>query len=103
MRHVLLGVGSVPPQLVNRAIARSQDIQGLLVVVVVLRSPCHVVEVAVPRRQVEGGQSAELMARVHELANHVSLSVSPLGANHGVVAVLRREQPRGESNITENT
>ena len=93
VRHVLLGVRAVPPELVDRAVARCEDIERLGVVLVVLRLPGHVVEVAVPGREVEGGDGAELAAGVDKLADDVALSVSPGTANHGVVRILGREQP----------
>lgn len=93
MRHVLLGVRAVPPQLVDRTVARRQLLQRVGVVLVVLGSPRHVVEEAVPGGEVERGLGAQSTAGLDEVANHVSLSFSPRAVGHRVVGVGRGEQP----------
>lgn len=93
MCHVLLRVRSVPPQLVDWTVARRQLLQRVRVVLVVLRSPRHVVEETVPGREVERRLCAQSATRLNELANHVTLSVSPRAVCHRVVGVRRGEKP----------
>ena len=69
---------------VNGSVVRQEVFQSLGVEVVVGGVPGHVVVVAIPRRQVEGGSHALLPHSLDELSDDVSLSALPVGGGHAV-------------------
>lgn len=55
MSHMRLSISTVPPDAVDGSVVVEEDLEGIQVELVVLWSPGHVVEITIPRGEVERG------------------------------------------------
>lgn len=93
MSHILLRIRSIPPEFHNRTITSGNLLERVGIILIVLRSPGHVVEETIPRRQVESGLYSQCSARIRELAQNISLTMLPGAVSDRMVRIVRREQP----------